>query len=252
MPEGNPQLEDGYIKIATEIYEALIRYRIPGEQEQCLKMIIRKTYGWNKKWDIIALSQFVKATGILKSHVCRALNELEKKHIIITKKGNRLGKNYCFNKKYKTWKSLPKKVTLPKKVMSVTQKGNLPLPKKGTTIDTSTKDTVTKDKLHCEKKGEAVLRYLNRIKGSKYRDASQITARLNNGGTIKECIQIINNKIADEYFQKNPRFLNPVTLFRKSHWDKYLNDTPDPMQNQVSKLTQQNIRNLKQWGNNER
>jgi len=128
----NPQLENGYTKIATEIMEALTKYRIPGEQMQCLLFIIRKTYGWNKKEDSIALSQFVDATGINMPNVCRALKGLIDKNIII-KKDNRAIAKYLFNKKYKTWKPLSKKITIIKK-------DNLPLSKK---IDT--KDTITKD-----------------------------------------------------------------------------------------------------------
>ena len=72
----SPQLEDGFIRIATEIWTALIAYRLSGEQRQCLDFIIRKTYGFNKKEDCISNSQFCNATGISKAHVCRALNAL--------------------------------------------------------------------------------------------------------------------------------------------------------------------------------
>ena len=113
---------------------------------QCLLFIIRKTYGFNKKKDEIALSQFVKATGVSKSHICRALSQLEDKKIIVAKKGNKTTTTYSFNKNYKGWKSLPKKVTLPKKVINVAKKGNNPLPKKGHTIDNTTIDTITIDK----------------------------------------------------------------------------------------------------------
>jgi len=128
----NPQLENGYIKIATEIMEALTKYRIPGEQMQCLLFIIRKTYGWNKKEDSIALIQFVDATGINMPNVCRALKGLIDKNIII-KKDNRAITKYLFNKRYKTWKPLSKKIT-------VIKKDNLGLSKKIDTIDTITKD----------------------------------------------------------------------------------------------------------------
>ena len=44
----NPQKENGYIMIANEIMEALAKYRIPGEQRQCLDVILRKTYGYDR------------------------------------------------------------------------------------------------------------------------------------------------------------------------------------------------------------
>ena len=143
----NPQAENGHTDIANEVMEALCAMRIPGEQMQCLLFIIRKTWGWKKRADIISLSQFYKATGIVKTHVIRALKSLEERKLIITKKGNTNGKSYRFNKNYDQWKSLPKKVTLPKKVMSVTKKGNESLPKKVPTKETSTKETITKERM---------------------------------------------------------------------------------------------------------
>ena len=80
----------------------------------------------------------------------------------------------------------------------------------------------------------SVLSYLNERVDNKYRDASNIEARLKDGGTIQDCQRIIDNKLNDPYFRENPRFLNPETLFRKSHWDKYLNEstsTPAPGSN---------------------
>jgi phage replication O-like protein O len=255
--ESNPQLEDGYIRIATEIWEALTAYRIPGEQMQVLFHIIRKTYGWGKKEDGIALSQFIQATGLKKQHVHRALKALKDKNIIVTKKGDYQYITYSFNKRYKKWKQSPKKVTVPKNgykgyPKKVTQR----YPKMVTTIDTSTKDTITKDKLHRSqkngnnKKAKAVIRYFNKMKKSKYQDFTQILARLNEGRTIRECVTVINNKFSDEYFQENPRFLNPTTLFRKSHWDKYINDIPPathPLKGVVSDVTIKNIKTLEEW-----
>ena len=140
----NPQIEDGHIRVATEIWDRLCKIRISGEARQVLDFIIRKTYGWNKKSDIIALSQFAEGTGIIKPHIIRAISKLKNMNLItVTKKGNQVISTYCFNKDYETWKSLPKKVTLPKKVISVTKKGNKPLPKKVPTITNIT--TITKE-----------------------------------------------------------------------------------------------------------
>ena len=130
----SPQKEDGYTAIANEIMEALAAYRIPGAQMQCLLHILRKTYGFNKKWDAISNSQFVKATGLIKQHVNRALKDLIDKNIV-TKKGYRPAINYCFNKNYKTWKLSPKKVTVTNNGSIVTKKGAKLSPKKVTTKD---------------------------------------------------------------------------------------------------------------------
>ena len=69
-----------------------------------------------------------------------------------------------------------------------------------------------------------VLSYLNTKTSAKYRNAKEIEARLREGGTVEECRRVIDTKLRDPYFIENPKYLNPVTLFRKSHWDKYLNE----------------------------
>lgn len=127
--------------VANEIYDALCRIRIPGEARQVLDVIIRKTYGFQKKSDCIALSQFSLATGLSKIAVRKALNKLLTLNII-TQKGNDVAKEYGIIKDYSLWKPLPKKVTLPKKVRVVTQKGNKRYPKRA---PQKTKDTITKD-----------------------------------------------------------------------------------------------------------
>jgi phage replication O-like protein O len=147
----NPQKEDGFVATANELAEAFARIRISGEEWQILWVILRKTYGWNKKQDSISLSQFVEATGIVKPHIVRAIKSLEsKKVIIITNIGNDKAKTYGLNKNHDEWTRLPKKVTLPIKVMSITNIGNQryqkrqsALPILGTTKDN--KDTLTKD-----------------------------------------------------------------------------------------------------------
>ena len=72
-----------------------------------------------------------------------------------------------------------------------------------------------------------ILAYLNEKTGKKYRDASHIDARLKDGGTVDDCRKIIDNKLKDPFFIENPKHLNPITLFRKGHWDTYLNEAQE-------------------------
>jgi phage replication O-like protein O len=137
----SPQTEDGYTKIANEIMDALCRIRIPGEEMQVLNAILRKTYGWQKCEDAIALSQFVEMTGMNKPHIIQSIKGLLlKKVIIVTEKGNSSAKVYKFNKDYDKWIPLPKKVMLPKTVISVTENSNASLPKTVPTKETNTKE----------------------------------------------------------------------------------------------------------------
>lgn len=139
----NPQCEEGYIRFALELWESICRLRIPGEARQVFDFIARKTYGFNKKEDAISLSQFVLGTSLLKSHICESLDKLKQMNLI-TEKGNTVANVYSINKDYASWKPLPKKVTLPKKVIIITEKGNESLPKKVHTIDNIQK-TITKE-----------------------------------------------------------------------------------------------------------
>lgn len=135
----SPQVENGFMKLSFELLEALTAYRIPGEQMQCLLFILRKTYGWDKKCDAISLSQFVKATGIKKSHVSRALIALKNKRIIRGANiGDTLPSIYGINKDYTEWQVSPIKGISPKKATGIPNIGNKVSPKKGTTTDTTT------------------------------------------------------------------------------------------------------------------
>jgi len=141
-----PQVENGYTRIADEFLEALARYRLAGEQMQCFLFILRKTWGFNKKQDEIPLSQFTAGTSLKKPHVCRALKELQKKRLIVINNGNKKAKSYRINKHYSKWKTLSKKITLPKMVMTVTNNGNPSLPLLGTSKENTSKDTYSKEK----------------------------------------------------------------------------------------------------------
>lgn len=108
----SPQVDNGYTKIANEIVDELCKIRIPGEAMQILFFILRKTYGWNKKSDNISHSQFVKGTGIIRQHITRNIKKLEEMGlIVVTNNGYKNGAEYRFNKDYRKWKPVPKKVT---------------------------------------------------------------------------------------------------------------------------------------------
>lgn len=76
------------------------------------------------------------------------------------------------------------------------------------------------------KAAKEVLEYLNSKLNKRYRKDDEIIARLKDGYSVSDCKAIIDNKMQDPYFIENKKYLNPVTLFRRSHFDVYLNDTP--------------------------
>lgn len=140
----NPQKENGYVAIATELFEALCKIRISGEARQVLDVVFRKTYGFNKKEDKIALSQFVRETGMKKQNVWRSILKLEEMNLIVIKKDTDTN-IFQINKDYSAWKPVSKKITVAKKITRVSKKDKAEVAKKIHTITNTTKDTITKD-----------------------------------------------------------------------------------------------------------
>ena len=87
----NHSREDGFTKIPNKILEALCTTKLTVYEYRILLFIIRKTNGWDRETDWIALSQFYEGTGILKQNVSRTLKKLERRFIIIRKSNHHLG-----------------------------------------------------------------------------------------------------------------------------------------------------------------
>ena len=111
----NPQKEDGHVDIANEIAEHFAMLNLSPYEWRILWVILRKTYGWNKKSDHISLSQFQKFTNIPSQHVARTISQLLDKNLIIKKNGS-LVMEYGFQKDYERWNTLPVQV-LPTEVV---------------------------------------------------------------------------------------------------------------------------------------
>lgn len=99
----NPQKEDGHVDVANELAEAFARVGLNGTQFRLLWVIVRKTYGWNKKMDTIGLVQFCEATGLPKALVSRELGRLTKRQIILAWGDDHHAKQYGIQKDYCRW-----------------------------------------------------------------------------------------------------------------------------------------------------
>jgi phage replication O-like protein O len=104
MSKQNPQLEDGYTKIANKILEILISASLTLLQTKILLAIIRQTYGYNRKEAEISTRIFEKMTGIDRRNIQKTISQLLDCGIIIRREG-RTAKffnpvyNYVINKK---------------------------------------------------------------------------------------------------------------------------------------------------------
>ena len=142
------QRENGHLDIANELAEAFARHKFSPDEWRILWVVIRKTYGWQKKADMISLSQFATMTGMKAAHCCRALSRLVSRNVI-TRSGNTHSGNthsgntnsgntvreYAIQKDFDAWSQVSTTCS------GNTHSGNRVLPKQ---VDTNTTITNTK------------------------------------------------------------------------------------------------------------
>lgn len=170
----SPQTENGYTKIANELFDALCKIRISGEARQVFDLITRKTYGYGKKEDAIALSQICEGTGLKKPTVCRAIKSLVSMNLII-KKDNKIATIYGVNKDFESWKPLSKKIMpLSKKITNIIKKDNPSLSFSSHTKETTTKENkeITTNVVRGNPHVEEIVNFLKEKLGSEKLDGS--------------------------------------------------------------------------------
>jgi len=100
----SPQKENGFTSIANELAEAFQRLHLSGNQWRLLWVILRLTYGWNKKTDYISLTTFEKCTGLNRWNLKQNLDDLFHREIIIRDNSGYIIK-YGLQKDYTKWKT---------------------------------------------------------------------------------------------------------------------------------------------------
>lgn len=100
--EQSPSLEDGYLRIANELFDAILRFGFTHRQQSVLLAIIRKTYGYGKKRDDMSAAQLGELCGIARNHVTEALKDLEAMRVI-EKWDGQYGCVIGINKRYREW-----------------------------------------------------------------------------------------------------------------------------------------------------
>lgn len=79
-------LENGYLRLANQIQDALCIVELSGREFRVLNAIIRLTYGWSKKSDRIANSLIADKTTLKVKHVSEAVLNLAYRNIIILRR----------------------------------------------------------------------------------------------------------------------------------------------------------------------
>jgi phage replication O-like protein O len=100
-----PQLEDGHVRIANELYDAILAKVHSLRHLKVALAIIRKTYGYSKKEDDITISQIAEVSGIHRNNVGTALRELEEMRIVNPVRAGRHGLMIGINKHHSQWLS---------------------------------------------------------------------------------------------------------------------------------------------------
>jgi phage replication O-like protein O len=101
----SPQIENGYVRIANELYSELYAIPLTAAEYKVIAFVIRQTYGFNKKEDHISLSQFQQFGNISRQTVVNAINRVVKMNILVkTTRLDGICKSlYSLNKDYLTW-----------------------------------------------------------------------------------------------------------------------------------------------------
>ncbi len=144
----NPALRNGYMSLAVELVEVLMRTNIPGGEMRIIWAVWRKTWCWkegnrHKDWDWISLSQFEKMTGMKHSNCVREIQSLVVKKILLHKK-----KLYSFNQNYEDWvvvKRIPPPWVVVKRILGSSQKDTKISSQKDT--NKRNKETNTKERI---------------------------------------------------------------------------------------------------------
>ena len=79
---GEPQLEDGFARIANELLEAICAFDFTKREYKILIALLRQTYGFNKKTDKVSQWRLAEMTGLSRANVSRTLAELIGKQVV--------------------------------------------------------------------------------------------------------------------------------------------------------------------------
>ena len=98
-----PHLEDGYIRIANELFDAVLKKLTSYRHIKVVLAILRKTYGYQKKEDDITISQLAELTGIHRNNVGAAIKDLEQMRVINPVRAGSHGLLIGINKRHAEW-----------------------------------------------------------------------------------------------------------------------------------------------------
>jgi phage replication O-like protein O len=96
------QVEQGFTRVAHGIVEALALADLSKRQYKAMLVLIRLTYGFNKKSDEISLSQFEEKTNVFKANMSGAIDELVSMNVLLRTPGKHAA-CLAINKAFQQW-----------------------------------------------------------------------------------------------------------------------------------------------------
>ncbi|MEX2952550.1 replication protein [Serratia fonticola] len=227
--------DDGYIRLANELYEELIGANLTRNQAKVAHAVCRKTYGYNKKVDRIADSQLAELTRLPRQKVNKAKNELIAMRVLL-----RVGMQIGPNKNLSEWeipechqdsdfvtKAVTKSVT--KTVTGVS-------PKQGHTKDTIQK-TLNTDPPKAPKgefseevlsQAKQALQYYNELTQGSCRSAEPfavlLTETQSRSAYTLQDLQLVVRWVVLTWKRQGKTIAKPVNICRVNRFDGYLSD----------------------------
>lgn len=102
VPPKSPQTEEGFVRIANELMDAILSAGFSQRQLLVLLALIRKTYGYNKKEDDMSAAQIGKLCNMARTHVTSVLKQLADMNVIRKRPGE-YGCVIAIQKDYTRW-----------------------------------------------------------------------------------------------------------------------------------------------------
>lgn len=120
----SPQIEDGYTRIANELYDRITSFDFTKRQYKVLLVIMRLTYGYNRSTAETSTHQIAARAGLAPSHVRAALRELVEIGCALKRSA---GDGYVvgIKKDYARWSCAPKQSAQTKTVRLADRNGAL-------------------------------------------------------------------------------------------------------------------------------
>jgi len=216
------QIENGYTKIANELYEDLLLQIVTGSELKVILLVMRKTYGWGMTEAEISLSYISLKTNMCIRNASKVKKLLLSRNILIKN-----GRKLKFNKYFNTWKNPAQTARPAHRASADLPTGAVPpLPTEtGQTLPTEpdSKESI-KESL---KKVLNIVEFLNNRLKTKFshkneKTRKRIIARLNEGFTVEDICRVIDCKSKQwETDVKMRKYLRPETLFG-SKFEGYL------------------------------